>query len=173
MSATDASGSVVVGQINGVWGVKGWVKVYSYTEPVTRIFDYQPWQLADGRQLELVDGQRQGNRLVAEIRGIDSPEQAARLIGQDLSVPRSRLPSPEPGCFYWNDLAGLEVVNLQNHRYGTVRRVFATGANDVLEIGGNNTGSILIPFVMNTYIKSVDLEKGRITVDWPLEWLEE
>ena len=172
MSATDAPGTVVIGQINGVWGVKGWVKVYSHTEPVTAIFDYQPWLLADGRQLEVSEWRRQGNRLVAEVRNIETPEQAARLIGQNLSIPRRDLPSPDPGSFYWNDLVGLEVINLQGHRYGTVRRVFDTGANDVLEVDAGDSGKVLIPFVMKTFINSVDLDAGRITVDWPLEWLE-
>ncbi len=173
MVATDATGTVVIGQINGVWGIKGWVKVYSHTEPATAIFDYQPWLLADGRQLELTDWQCQGNRLVAEIRGFDSPEQSASLIGQDLFISREQLPRPEPGSYYWNDLIGLEVVNLQGHRHGVVRKVLATGANDVLEIESGKSYNILIPFVINDYIKSVDLEENRIMVDWPVEWLED
>jgi 16S rRNA processing protein RimM len=173
MTATDASGMVVIGQISGVWGVKGWVKVYSHTEPATAIFDYQPWLLADGRELELIEWRRQGNRLVAAIGGLDSPEQAAGLIGQDLFFPRDRLPRPEPGSYYWSDLIGLKVVNLQDHCYGAVHKVLATGANDVLEITCDDSSKILIPFVMNTYIKSVNLDEGQITVDWPLDWLEE
>ncbi len=173
MAKADASGTVVIGQIHGVWGIKGWVKVYSHTEPVTAIFDYQPWLLADGRQLELTDWQRQGNRLVAAIRGLDTPEQAAGLMGQDIHISRDQLPRPEAGSYYWNDLIGLEVVNLQGHRHGVVRKVLATGANDVLEIKSSNSSNILIPFVLDTYIKSVDLDEGRITVDWPVEWLED
>jgi len=167
-----SSESVVVGRFNGAWGVRGWVKVFSDTRPPTAIFDYQPWRLGeDGEILEIEHWQQSGPRLVVKLRGVDTPEQASALAHSLISVPRSALPATEPGEYYWHDLIGLEVVNLEGHAYGRVKRLQETGAHDVLEIQGGD-GVVLIPFVTGEFVQAVDLEAGRITVDWPLEWLE-
>lgn len=164
--------SVVVGRFNGTWGLRGWVKVFSDTRPPIAIFDYQPWRLGeDGEVLEIERWQQSGPRLVVKLRGIDTPEQAASLAHSLISVPRSALPATEPGEYYWHDLIGLEVVNLEDHVYGRVARLQETGAHDVLEVRGDE-GVVLIPFVTGEFVHEVDLEAGRITVDWPLEWLE-
>jgi 16S rRNA processing protein RimM len=164
--------SVVVGRFNGAWGVRGWVKVFSDTRPPTAIFDYQPWHLGEGGEaLEIERWQQSGPRLVVKLRGVDTPEQADALAHTLISVPRSALPATEPGEYYWHDLIGLEVVNLEGHVYGCVTRMQETGAHDVLEIQGSD-GVVLIPFVTDEFVRDVDLEAGRITVDWPVEWLE-
>lgn len=165
--------SVVVGRFNGPWGVKGWVKVYSETRPTTRIFEYQPWLVAErGEPLELEQWQQSGARLVAKLRGIDSPEAAAALGRAIIRVPRSALPEPEAGEYYWHDLIGLDVINLEGHDYGRVHGLIETGAHDVLDVR-SEAGSVLIPFVSETFVRAVDLDAGRITVDWPVEWTGE
>lgn len=164
--------SVVIGRFNGPWGVHGWVKVWSDTQPPTAIFDYQPWRIGEhGDSLSIDRWQQAGPRLVVKLRGIDSPEQAAALGHQVIRVARSTLPEPEPGEYYWHDLVGLEVINLQGHHYGRVKAVQETGAHDVLEIGGEGE-TVLIPFVTGQFVREVDLAGGRITVDWPLDWTE-
>lgn len=167
-----ADESVVIGRFNGSWGVRGWVKIWSDTAPPTAIFDYQPWRIGEhGDSLQIDHWQQAGPRLVAKLRGIDTPEQADALGRQIIRVARSSLPEPEPGEYYWHDLVGLEAINLQGHRYGRVRAVQETGAHDVLEIRGQE-GTVLIPFVVDEFVRTVDLDAGRITVDWPLEWTD-
>jgi 16S rRNA processing protein RimM len=173
MSGPGAADTVLVGRINGVWGTQGWVKVFSYTQPPSAIFDYRPWLLGqDGEETVVEEWRQQGPRLVAHLPKISDPEQAAGLIGIDIRILRSALPKPDPGQFYWSDLIGLSVVNLQGHTYGRVRGMIETGANDVLEVASEEGASVLIPYVHERYVKQVDLGAGLITVDWPLEWLE-
>ncbi|WP_376689963.1 ribosome maturation factor RimM [Wenzhouxiangella sp. EGI_FJ10409] len=165
--------SVVVGRFNGPWGVRGWVKVWSETRPPVAIFDYQPWLVGErGDPLGIEQWQQAGPRLVVKLRGVDTPEAAAALGRETIRVARSSLPEPESGEYYWHDLIGLEVVNLQGHVYGRVERMQETGAHDVLEIRGEEGGTVLIPFVTGEFVQDVDLAGGRITVDWPLEWTE-
>ncbi|HSH27516.1 MAG TPA: ribosome maturation factor RimM, partial [Wenzhouxiangella sp.] len=119
-----AGESVVIGRFNGPWGVRGWVKVWSDTQPPTAIFDYQPWRIGEhGDSLSIDRWQQAGPRLVVKLDGIDTPEQAAALGRQVIRVARSALPEPEPGEYYWHDLVGLEVINLQGHHYGRVKAV--------------------------------------------------
>lgn len=168
----EADDSVVVGRFNGAWGVRGWVKIFSETRPPTAIFDYQPWFLGErGDPIEIEQWHQSGPRLVAKLKDVDTPEQAQALGRQTIRVARSSLPEPEPGEYYWHDLIGLEVVNLEGQVYGRVEKMQETGAHDVLEIRGE-TGTVLIPFVTDEFVREVDLAGGRITVDWPLDWLE-
>lgn len=167
-----ADESVVVGRFNGPWGVRGWVKIWSETRPPSAIFEYQPWLVGErGESLEIEHWQQSGPRLVAKLQGVDTPEQAAALGRETIRVARSSLPETEPGEYYWHDLIGLEVINLEGHRYGRVAKLQETGAHDVLEVHGEG-GEVLIPFVTGEFVRKVDLEAGRITVDWPLEWTE-
>lgn len=174
MSRTGADESVLVGRFNGPWGVQGWVRVYSYTRPAIEIFNYQPWLRGEsGETLSVSQWQQAGQRLVARIEGIETPEQAAALAHDEIRVPRTSLPEPEAGEYYWHDLIGLEVVNLQDHVYGRVARLLETGAHDVLEIVADDRDHpVLIPFVQDEFVVRVDLEAGRMTVDWPLTWVE-
>ena len=172
--AGGASGdTVVVGRILGPWGVQGWVRVYSWTDPPESLFEYHPWLL--GEQLErteILEWRRSGQRLVARLSGIDSPELAARLSDQLIHVTRDQLPEPEPGSYYWHDLVGLQVVNLQGYAWGSIVRMLATGANDVMEIASEQHGKVLIPFVQPDVVRSVDCEVGRVMVDWPEDWAD-
>jgi 16S rRNA processing protein RimM len=164
--------SVVVGRFNGAWGVRGWVKVWSDTRPPEAIFAYQPWLVGEhGNSLEIEQSQQSGPRLVVKLIGVDTPEQAEALGRQTIRVARAALPEPEPGEYYWHDLIGLAVVNLEGHRYGQVEKLLETGAHDVLEIRGEGA-SVLIPFVTGEFVREVNLDAGRITVDWPIEWTE-
>lgn len=173
MAAPGAGDKVALGRINGVWGTRGWIKVFSDTHPPEAIFDYQPWLLDDGAEtLQVAEWRRQGPRLVARIEGIDSPEDASALIGRSLSVLRASLPALPADHYYWSDLIGLQVVNLEGHAYGQVQRLMETGANDVLEVAGQS-GTVLIPFIPEIYVKSVDLAAAVVTVDWPLDWIDE
>ena len=156
---------VLLGHVAGVHGVRGWVKIHSLTEPREAIFEYQPWLLGDAHEaVRISEGIKHGNRLIAHIEGVDDREAAEELVNRSIAVRREQLPRADAGEYYWTDLVGLE-VRLQDGRVlGTVDRLVATGANDVLVVAGDRER--LVPFVTGQYVKSVDLEHGVIVVDW-------
>ena len=164
---------VLVGRIVGLYGVQGWLKIESWTEPRLRIFQYQPWQLQSApdaiREMDGAHGRVQGKGVVANLPGVDDREQAAALIGQDIYVDRDVLPSPAEGEFYWVDLEGLDVVTTDNVALGRVTHLFATGANDVMVIR-DDTRERLVPFIQGSVVQSVDLMAKRIVVDWDPEF---
>jgi len=160
---------VVLGRISGLFGVKGWVKVYSYTEPREAVLEYRRWLLSgkDGWwEATVAEGQRHGKTIIARIDGYVDRDQAAELIGTEIAVPRDELPEAEEGRFYWSDLEGLRVVHRDGTELGRVAYLLETGANDVMVVQGEQER--LIPFVMGEVILGVDLASGRIDVDW--EW---
>lgn len=166
MSA-DSDRVVRLGEISGVHGVRGWVKVLSFTEPRSNLLDYSTWQLEQGsHQLEVkVEAAREsGKRLIAKLHGFDDRDAAAELIGASIAVRRSALPALAPGEYYWADLEGLAVRNVDGVQLGRVERLMATGANDVLVLDGG--GERLIPYIEGETVRSVDIEAGEIVVDW-------
>ena len=160
---------MLLGRIVGVHGLRGEVKIESYTEPRSRIFDYSPWLLetAPGviKKIEKAEGRAQGKGIVASFPGSADRDAAAKLIGARIFVPREALPELQ-GEFYREDLAGLEVVNLAGVSFGKVSHLFDTGANLVLVARQQDGREHLIPYVPDMYVKAVDLDDGRITVDW-------
>ena len=158
---------VTVGRVSGVFGVKGWLKVQSYTEPRDNIASFDVWTLrmnGNERPFEVEDGQGHGRIVVAKLRGIDDPEQAREWVGADIVIERERLPETRADEFYWTDLEGLEVRTTAGLTLGRVAHLLATGANDVLVLDG--TPQRLIPFLMGSVVKQVDLAAGLIVVDW-------
>jgi 16S rRNA processing protein RimM len=164
---------VLVGRIVGLYGVQGWLKVESWTEPRTQIFKYQPWLLssAPGQEMEVegVQGRPQGKGLIAKLPGVDDRDGAAALVGQDIHVARALLPPPGKDEYYWVDLEGLEVVTTEGVALGRVTHLFATGANDVVVVRDGERER-LVPFVQGVYVRSVDLSDGRMVVDWDPEF---
>ena len=158
---------VTVGRISGVFGVKGWLKVQSYTEPRANIVGFDVWTLRMSgaeRLFEVEDGQGQAGKVAAKLRGIDDPDRAREWVGADIVIERERLPKTQTDEFYWTDLEGLEVRTTAGLTLGRVAHLLATGANDVLVLDG--TPERLIPFVLGAVVKHVDLEAGLIVVDW-------
>ena len=158
---------LAVGRISGIFGVRGWVRVYSYTEPRLNIVDYSPWHLriAGDRQIRRVlNAQMHGEGVVAQLEGIDDREAAAALVGAEIEINRSQLGSAGTDQFFWVDLQGMEVRTPADGLLGVVDHLFATGANDVMVVVG--TARHLIPFVMGSVIKNVDVERRTITADW-------
>lgn len=167
---------VTLGRVAGVFGIKGWVKIVSYTRPQDNILKYPRWWLsaandeAGGYQARLVDSRSQVNGIVAQITGRDGQpitdrDIAARLVGCEIAVDHAELPPPPPGSFYWADLIGLEVRSTQDEPLGRVTGVMENGAQDVLVLEDGETER-LIPFVREAIIVSVDLAAGRIVADW-------
>ena len=160
---------VVLGRISGLFGVRGWVKVYSYTEPREAVLNYSRWLLnrKDGwQEATVAEGQRHGKTIIARIDGYVDRDQAAELVGTDIGVPRDAMPETESDRFYWSDLEGLTVRHRDGTEFGKVAYLLETGANDVMVVKGEQER--LIPFVMDRVVIGVDLDKGEIEVDW--EW---
>jgi len=165
---------LVVGRIVSVHGVKGWVKVYSHTDPMENIFDYQPWHLLEGgvwKPVKLTGKRRQGKGLVAGFEGYEDRDRAAReLVGRDIAVPRSQLPESGDGEYYWRDLIGLRVKLDDGRDLGRVHGLMETGANDVLVVRGDaeslDRQERLLPWTPGQVVSAVDLEAGELRVDW-------
>lgn len=164
---------VLMGRIVGIFGVRGQVKIESWTEPRQRIFAYQPWfvQSAQGHEqvFEKVSGREHGKGLLATLPGIDDRDAAQALMNSQISIAREHLPHLPQDTFYWADLEGLDVVTLSGTRLGRVSHLMATGANDVLVIHGDGREH-LVPYVNGRYVKQVDLAGGRLVVDWDSEF---
>ena len=156
-----------VGKISGVFGVKGWVKVFSFTDPRENILTYSPWLLQKGDQIKtvnVVDGQLQGKAIVTQLAGIDDRDQAASLMGWDIFITQDQLPKDAKGEYYWSDLIGLQVETIDGVQLGAVDSLLETGANDVIIIQGERER--VIPFLQGQTIIKVDLDAGKIVVDW-------
>ena len=167
---------LVVAKITGCYGLKGWVKMHSYTQPVENVLGFSGWQVTrqDGPESIVFDaGKAQGKGLVAHIAGVDDRTLAEAYKGLEVLVPRSALPVLADGDYYWRDLQGLQVwchERGQRVLLGTVDYLIETGANDVLVVAGC-AGSIdkrerLIPYLPGDSVTAVDLDAGVIEVDW-------
>lgn len=164
---------IILGRVAGALGLRGDVKLESFTDPRIAIFDYQPWTVVDARgverQVEGVRGEENGKHIVARFPGVDDRTAAEALRGLEISVSRDQLPKAGPGEFYWVDLEGMQVVNTEGLELGRVSHLFATGANDVVVVRGGEAEH-LIPFVRPDYITGVDMEARVLTVDWDPDW---
>lgn len=171
MDAEEKPGAdaVVLGRVAGLFGVRGWVKVFSYTDPREAVLNYRRWWLrfdSDWQTATVREGKRHGKTVIVSLEGIDDAEAAKELLGRDIAVSRSELPVPDDGHYYWSDLQGLTVRHRDGTELGKVGYVLETGANDVLVIEGDKER--LIPFIADEVILDVDLANRVISVDW--EW---
>ncbi len=158
---------VLVGEILGAFGVRGWVKVHSYTSPPENILEYSPWFIPvdDGeRSFEIMEGKRHGGSVIARLKGLADRDQAMLLRGRAISVSKDQFSPPRPGEFYWVDLIGLEVRTTLGVTLGKVANMMETGANDVMEVHGERER--LIPFVIGEFVKEVRIGEGLLLVDW-------
>ncbi len=162
---------VPVGRISGVYGVKGWVRIYSYTGPRDNILQYNPWQIqlpGGWQSVELLEGKTHGKGVIAHLAGCHDRDAAARWIGSEIAIRRSQLPAAPAGEYYWSDLIGLRVITEAGEELGTVDHLLETGANDVLVVQGERER--LIPYVMGKVVTEVNLETGELHVDWDPEF---
>jgi 16S rRNA processing protein RimM len=175
MTATEESGMIVLGRVSGLFGVKGWIKVHSDTEPRDNILNYSPWYLRrqDGWQpCEVIAGRPHGKGIVAQLANCPDRDAAAELIGSTIAIRHDQLPAAGEDEYYWSDLRGLKVITIQGVELGRVVNLMETGANDVLVVreAGEQGRERLIPFIRHQVIQEVDLENGQLTVDWDPEF---
>ncbi len=168
---------VELGKLVGVWGVKGWVKLHSYTRNRADIGQYKTWYLSKPRSndkptpIAVLNCREQGQGMVAQFEGVSDRDQAMALSGQTILVKQSDLPTLPKGEFYWQQLIGLNVKN-ESGPIGQVLSILETGANDVLVCKNTEEGQaeVLIPYI-DDVILEVDLEQGYMLVDWDKSYL--
>jgi 16S rRNA processing protein RimM len=168
----DETSLIIIGKIVGVYGIKGWFKILSFTRPRENIFKYSPWlvkQNEEWLEIQLLEGKPQGKGLVASIEGITDRNEAMALVSSEIAIDRVRLPAAKQGEYYWHDLINMQVINQQNEVLGVVKELLETGANDVLVVEADKQ-RYLIPYVQDVYIKDVDTEQGVIQVDWQSDY---
>ncbi|HJO35550.1 MAG: ribosome maturation factor RimM [Pseudomonadota bacterium] len=158
---------VVMGRFGAPHGVRGWVRVFPEADPGTGLIDLLPWLIeapAGWQPLELAEARVQPSQLLVRVAGCEDREAAGALRNRLIAVPRAALPPPAEGEFYWIDLLGVEVVDVDGRHYGRISQMLETGANDVMVVQGEREH--LIPFVREQVVRQVDLEARRITVAW-------
>ena len=174
MTATASKEFIPVGKIAGVFGIKGWMKVFSYTDPRKNILSYTPLYLSvKGQWVEakVSNGRVQGKGIVIALENVTDPEQVLPLIGTALAIKKEQLKPTRSDEFYWSELTGLKVINLDGHVFGQVDSLVETGAHDVLVVKNEDQKTeCLIPFVLEEIIQNVDLDNGIIEVDWEVDY---
>ena len=162
---------VVLGKIAGTFGVLGWVKVNSYTDPLDNLLQYPVWQLHKGASwapVQVSEGRVTGKGVLAKLEGVDTPEDARLLVGTELGVWRHELPPTLPGEYYLSDLEGLEVVNASDEPLGKIDHFRSTPSATVAVVRRQGRAEQWVPFVKERIVR-VDLEAGRVVLDWPAE----
>jgi len=167
----------IMGKVTSVYGVKGWVKVYSYTQPKENLAKYKVWLLQKNGVEQTVRVKQckvHGNGLVAYIEGYDDRERAKELAESFIKIDIAELPDLAKGEYYWHQLEGLKVLTDNQILLGKVHHMMETGSNDVLVVrkcaGSLDGKERLIPYLPDQVVKSIDLDKKEIVVDWDPEF---
>ena len=163
---------IEVGRLGAAHGVRGWLRVQSYTDPPQRLFEWSTWQLQaqgkddDGaiREVKLLEVRQQGNGWIARIEGIEERDGASRLTGQMILVERDELPPAEGREHYRDDLVGFEAKNLEGAVLGAVDHFVDTPGNVVMVIKGAREH--WVP-VTGQHLRSIDKDARTVLVDWP------
>jgi len=163
---------VIMGRVVAAQGLQGWVKVQAFTEHLDALIDYDTWQLGNDahpwRECKVIECKPHTKVLVAKLDGISDRTAAENCKGLLIAVPRSSLPKEADDEYYWSDLIGLSVVNLENEQLGVVDNMLDMGANDILCVR-NDKGEILIPFLSHV-VQQVNLDEKLIRVDWQADY---
>lgn len=167
----------IIGKVTTAFGIKGWVKVYSFTDPMKGILSYKNWLLkvkGQWQPYKVKEGKPQGKGIVAKFEGINDRDLALALSQVEIAVRTSDLPQLAQDEFYWSQLIGLNVVNKNDELLGKIDQLFNSGApHDVMSVKGCE-GSLdqqerLIPYV-DAVVEKVDLDAGEIRVDWEADF---
>ena len=161
---------ILIGKISNPHGIKGWVKIISFTDPIENILSYKKWIISDEERektYSLEDSRVQGNKIVIKLENINNRNDADLLKNSVIHVNRSDLPELDENSYYWEDLVDFNVIDIKGNPVGKVDSLFRTGSNDVLVIIDETRERLLVPFIMEEVIKYVDLAKEIISIDWP------
>lgn len=178
---------LVVGKITGCFGIKGWVKVHSYTDPPENLFSFGSWQVkrrGESQAIEFDSSRAHGKGQVAHIAGVDDRTLAESFKGLEIWAPEDALPALEEGEYYWRQLQGLQVWCLDSSTgsservlLGTVDHLIETGANDVLVVkaceGSVDQRERLVPYLPGHTVTGIDLDAAVMEIDWFVDEDEE
>ncbi len=171
LSEKTTESMILVGRIGAPWGIKGHTRVQSFTSPEADILEYSTWYIKVGHErakpVVVVDKNKHPKHLVARLEGVVDRDQAQALVHAQVFVSKDDLSDCEEGEYYWLDLIGLEVTNLQGHIFGCVDSLYETGVHDNM-IVKKDKDSVHIPFVIDKTVMKVDLQAKKIIVDWDL-----
>jgi len=165
---------IILGKVGAVYGIKGWLKIHSFTDETEAILDYFPWSLKLGNNtqtVEITDWRKHNKILIVKVAGIDDRDEAQALVGSEILTNEAALPELSQDDFYWRDLIGMSVVTNKGYDLGVVTDMMETGANDVLVVKANLKDGFskkerLIPYLFEQVIESVSIENKQICVDW-------
>jgi len=161
---------VQLGQISGVHGIKGWVKIFSYTSPRLKITTYPEWFIGEKdnwKAIRVLEGKQQGKNIIALLENVNSRNQAEGLVGKQIAILTDQLETLPENHFYWRDLIGLTVVTTEGVELGKIDWIFDAGSNDVIVVKESDENKErMLPFLMNDVIKSVDLDESLVIADW-------
>ncbi len=158
--------NVIIGRFGSVYGIQGWLKVISFTQPMTNILHYENWLInraSSWQPITITASKLHGKHILVKIADCTTPEQARQYTNIDIAISRGQLPTLTESEYYWADLEGLSVVNQQGIELGKVSHVFATGANDVLIVKGEKEH--LLPYIKQV-ILNINLAEKTLLVDW-------
>ena len=162
---------VVLGKLAGTFGVQGWLKVSSYTEPLDNLLQYPVWQLRrhdDWSAIKVEAGRVTAKGVLAKLEGIETPEDARVLVGTELGVWRHELPATRPGEYYLSDLEGLAVFDASGEPLGKIDHFRSTPSATVVVIRAAGQAERWVPFVKERIVQ-VDVAAGRVVLDWPAD----
>lgn len=165
---------IILGKVGAVYGIKGWLKIHSFTDDPQAIFDYSPWVITLGGKKQTVtvtEWRKHSSSLIAKFADINDRTDAQLRTGAEIVVESDVLPELPDGEFYWRDLIGMDVVNTQGYSFGKVTDIMETGSNDVLVVKANPNDGFgkkerLIPYIDEQVIHNVSLDSKQIDVDW-------
>ncbi|HNU62914.1 MAG TPA: ribosome maturation factor RimM [Thiobacillaceae bacterium] len=163
-----------MGRVTAPYAVQGWIRIQPYTSTPGSLLDYGFWWLGPAdtgcgwRRYQVLAGRVHRHGLLAQLADVRDRTAAQALQGMDVAVDRAEFPGTDADEYYWDDLIGLEVVNVQGMVLGEVAGLLETGAHDVLRVG-HARGERLIPFV-HAYVREVDRPGRRILVEWDANW---
>ncbi|WNL42769.1 ribosome maturation factor RimM [Halomonas sp. PAMB 3264] len=168
---------VVLGKLTSPHGVKGWLKVYSYTSPIDSILQYPEWWVRQGdtlTRMPVIQGRQQGKALVVQLEDVNDRTAAEALAQAEILLPKSVLPILADDEYYWHELEGLNVFTRSGERLGQISYLFETGANDVIVVRGDSEAidkrERLLPYLPDDVVLDIDLVEGRMIVDWDSEF---
>jgi 16S rRNA processing protein RimM len=163
---------VIMGRIVAAQGLLGWVKVQAFTEHLDTLIDYDTWQMGNDthpwREFKVLECKPHTKVLVARLEGVTDRTAAENCKGLLIAVPRSSLPKQGDDEYYWSDLIGMSVINLEGEQLGRVDNLLDMGANDILCVRSDR-GEILIPFLSHV-VQQVSLDERLIRVDWQADY---
>lgn len=159
---------VIMGRVASPYGLRGWCKVVSFTQPIENLGLYPIWKIkhqGQWQEFRVEAFKTHGKLLVAHLEGFDDRTKASHFTNDLIAVDRSALRPLQPNEYYWIDLIGLTVINSDGSHLGHITSLSETGANDVIVITDENKHELLLPYIPQV-VKSVDLVNKVMTVDW-------